>query len=683
MGDKKFGYNEPGDGSKLFHSLLSDPEFMFNYLNRHRTNSDGSRWNIMKCQLDYQMGWLLNDKIVIASSRASGKTSTIESTLFRIAITNPNKESAYIVLNEKHMRRMVANLVEYCNRDDFTQSFYSGYIKKDKIIYFNNGHKIEIRIAGQDKTGAKSLVGLHADFIIIDEAQILSSSLLAELMPGLNAGGKLLVAGVPNDIRNSMLYHYCADNEVMYYRYSAHETETWTEEKEKDAVKLCRGKNTNDYKNLYLGQWSGAKDAVFDSNDLIECIHKDVKFNYCVFNGAKFEDILPVLNLPKVMQKYSSFVIGSDIGYTERSPMHISVLGIILNTETDEDGKKHKTYKYDLIYRCEISGMSAYDSSKVFDYMMTYFDCKYACLDAQNFGSAVHSNLTNREIFPDTFHRNIRFIIPLEFRNIIIMGRTTTIDQSTGEEIEVENKVTAKVASTIKLQELVFDRNLRFSFDDNGNDDFDDIISILQSEAQEPKNNTYDRFVYSNNVNQHCFVAGTKIITDNGYKTIENIKIGDKVLTREGYRVVLNSWKTQKNAKVKTYNINGFKITCTPNHNVLINGEWNDIDDLKIGDNIITANNQKDIEEVVVQNLEINPHKNEDVYDITVDSEHEFFANNILVHNCVDSLRCCAIVILQIIERGELLKSTTREIVRPSKIKSHIFGNKRKNRRLR
>jgi hypothetical protein len=27
------------------------------------------------------------------------------------------------------------------------------------------------------------------------------------------------------------------------------------------------------------------------------------------------------------------------------------------------------------------------------------------------------------------------------------------------------------------------------------------------------------------------------------------------------------------------------------------------------------------------------------VYDLTVENEHEFFAGNILVHNCVDALR--------------------------------------------
>lgn len=31
-----------------------------------------------------------------------------------------------------------------------------------------------------------------------------------------------------------------------------------------------------------------------------------------------------------------------------------------------------------------------------------------------------------------------------------------------------------------------------------------------------------------------CFVAGTKVLTDSGYKSIEDVVVGDKVLTKEG-----------------------------------------------------------------------------------------------------------------------------------------------------
>ena len=485
----------------LLHSFLSDPYFMFNYFNRHKTNDDGKPWNIMKCQLDYQMGWLLNDQIVIASSRDAGKTSSIESTLFRVAITNPHKQSVYIVLNERHMRDIASNLDSYFNQNDFTRSFYSGYIKKDKIFYLNNGHKIHIRIVGQDLTGAKALVALHVDFMIIDEAQLLKRKLLAELLPGLNKGGKLIVAGVPNDLRDTVLYKYCADKNTIYYKYIAEETERWGEEKERKAIDSCGGKHTVLYRQLYRATWGDSLEAVFLPSKLVESIDKDVKYNYCEYHGEKFDKAITELNLPHLRSKYAFYVMGSDMGYTKRSPVYLSVLGVYQskNKETNE-----LEYHYDLIYRCQISGMSAYDMSKTYDYLMNYFDCKHACLDSQNYGNAIHSNLINSELFPETFRRNKKFIIPLLFADIIVTGKVTTIDHETLQEREEDLMVGVKYATTEKLSDLINSGNVHFSPDDANQSEYPTIIEILQAESSTPQSNKYHKKTYTNQISLHC-----------------------------------------------------------------------------------------------------------------------------------------------------------------------------------
>ena len=64
-----------------------------------------------------------------------------------------------------------------------------------------------------------------------------------------------------------------------------------------------------------------------------------------------------------------------------------------------------------------------------------------------------------------------------------------------------------------------------------------------------------------------CFVAGTKVMTYDGLKNIEDVKAGDKVLTHKGrFRKVKEVMKkqTKRLAKVKTQN-SGL-IECTPNH---------------------------------------------------------------------------------------------------------------------
>jgi len=60
-----------------------------------------------------------------------------------------------------------------------------------------------------------------------------------------------------------------------------------------------------------------------------------------------------------------------------------------------------------------------------------------------------------------------------------------------------------------------------------------------------------------------CFIGGTKVITKNGFKNIERVKIGDEVITHKGHlkRVIGTNKRLETNTII---NING--ISCTPNH---------------------------------------------------------------------------------------------------------------------
>lgn len=62
-----------------------------------------------------------------------------------------------------------------------------------------------------------------------------------------------------------------------------------------------------------------------------------------------------------------------------------------------------------------------------------------------------------------------------------------------------------------------------------------------------------------------CFKGGTLITTDRGDKPIEEIKEGDLVLTRNGYKKVTHSWCSGEKDCISV-NVEGTEIICTPEH---------------------------------------------------------------------------------------------------------------------
>lgn len=167
--------------------------------------------------------------------------------------------------------------------------------------------------------------------------------------------------------------------------------------------------------------------------------------------------------------------------------------------------------------------------------------------------------------------------------------------------------------------------------------------------------------------NNHCIAIGTKIKTNEGDKNIEDIKINDFVLTRKGYKKVLWSGMTGIDKKVyKIKTVLGKTLIATSDHKIFTERGFVKVNELNEGDYLFCINQhlEEDMElktspyyantvEKFLQLTNIKKRfiavdrvstiteqrKKSKVYDITVEDQHEFFANDILVHNCIDALR--------------------------------------------
>lgn len=130
-----------------------------------------------------------------------------------------------------------------------------------------------------------------------------------------------------------------------------------------------------------------------------------------------------------------------------------------------------------------------------------------------------------------------------------------------------------------------------------------------------------------------CFVGSTKVATDIGHIRIDEIKVGDMVLTRGGFKPVTDVWSQFRPSYTFTFE-SGTEITCTKDHRFATDQlTWMPIGKMhKKGIAGIQLINKQ---LVSVKPVAMRYSGVQRVYDITVDEDHEFFANEILVHNCL------------------------------------------------
>ena len=128
-----------------------------------------------------------------------------------------------------------------------------------------------------------------------------------------------------------------------------------------------------------------------------------------------------------------------------------------------------------------------------------------------------------------------------------------------------------------------------------------------------------------------CFVAGTKVLTPTGGQDIEELRIGDEVLTWDGDQsggLVKAKIKRVSSHLISGYFVINGKLKITMNHRLLVNGVWKEAGEIEIGDMFFTNSG---IQEKVIS-LKFVPEWRI-VYNIELDKYHTYFADNIYVHN--------------------------------------------------
>ena len=140
----------------------------------------------------------------------------------------------------------------------------------------------------------------------------------------------------------------------------------------------------------------------------------------------------------------------------------------------------------------------------------------------------------------------------------------------------------------------------------------------------------------------HCFAADTLVTTSMGCKRIADITSDHMVLTSSGYKRVTRKWNNGTR-KIKRFTLvfddGQIVVRATPDHLVKTSKKWQKIACLHAGDVVFTQT--KGIEQTAreIKAIFAEDAGEAQVFDLEVAQQHEYFANGLLVHNCIDAIR--------------------------------------------
>lgn len=141
-----------------------------------------------------------------------------------------------------------------------------------------------------------------------------------------------------------------------------------------------------------------------------------------------------------------------------------------------------------------------------------------------------------------------------------------------------------------------------------------------------------------------CVAAGVPVLTSRGQKPIEQVAVGEKVLTRGGYWPVSEVLDRGERETVDIVAGDAL-LTCTLDHKILVGGgsdtrldRWVEAGKLRQGDMVLIRTGSALAHPAITAKWtpidSITPAGGAHVFDLTVTGRHEFFAGGILVHNC-------------------------------------------------
>lgn len=138
-----------------------------------------------------------------------------------------------------------------------------------------------------------------------------------------------------------------------------------------------------------------------------------------------------------------------------------------------------------------------------------------------------------------------------------------------------------------------------------------------------------------------CFVAGTPVLTPEGERAIESLSAGDVVVSydpssRRLVSATVHVVRTRHAPSIgRVQTSDGRALRVTPNHPFFIADEetWRVAGNLEVGDVLLALDGSRRLRMVSIEVVELDMGESVEVWNLSVEAPHTYFANGLLVHN--------------------------------------------------
>jgi len=355
---------------------------------------------------DYQAKILLDESRFVSwrAARGVGKTKTIEAEMISLLFRQFHGEVLVAAPNAAHLKPLFDRIINKFYEDPFLKSFIDRCIRAPEyMIRFKTGLVMYGRIAGL--SGGVSLLGIHANYILVEESQNFGPQATNVIQGCINPNGKVRVFGCPNGVRTSYLFKADTSDEFVHYKTSKFEDPTYTEEEDLKKREIFGGENSQSYINQVKGEWGITQFSTFGEK-WAECLKDIENYEPIIIEGSeKIEmDQLPLPPLPVETEKC---VIAADVGYSPDP----TVLGVLA---------KLKNGVWRLFCKIIMKSVSytgqEFSQKQVFDYVANFYNISEILIDSGGPGKALYLDL--KELSKDRSYE----VYPVEFGGSVVIG---------------------------------------------------------------------------------------------------------------------------------------------------------------------------------------------------------------------------------------------------------------------